>query len=176
MFVWLVSVAIAYAEIVHPQSYSLLLITKKYQKAGSDPRRQSFERRITKPQKMGSISSRTSNEDSTTGSPTHTDTVDHATMMLAGTPITTNITPTTTINRSQSPAKTLQNGKAPLQKQNHFARESSIRKRGAMPNHAEIEAMFAKVLVSSVHGLFTALCCLTIYDAGVNAVTRRIMS
>lgn len=53
MFVWLVSVAIAYAEIVHPQPYSLLLITKKYQKAGSDPRRQSFERRITKPQKNG---------------------------------------------------------------------------------------------------------------------------
>lgn len=102
---------------------------------------------------MGLISSRASTGgDSTGASATHTDTVDHASLMMVGTTIATNITPTTTIKRTQSPAKSLHNGKTPQQQQNHHVRQASVRNRAAtpMPNHSELDEKFARVLVSAL--------------------------
>lgn len=103
---------------------------------------------------MGLISSRASNVDST-ASPTLTDTVDHASVMMTGTAIATNVTPTTTIKRTHSPAKNLHSVKTPQQQQNHYVRQASVRSRAAtpMPNHSELDEKFAKVLVSSEFNL-----------------------
>lgn len=93
-------------------------------------------------------------------SPTHNDTGDLASV-LAGTAIT-NVTPTTTIKRTTSPSKSLQNSwKTPQQQQNHHVRQASVRSRAAlpMPDHSELDKRFAKVLVSIFDFFFHLFLC-----------------
>lgn len=97
---------------------------------------------------MGIITSREAGVQSPS-SPTHSNTGD-LTSVLGGVAITTNVTPTTTIKRSTSASKSLQNNwKTPQQQQNHHVRQASVRNRAAqpMPDHNELDKRFAKVLV-----------------------------
>lgn len=104
---------------------------------------------------MGLISSRETTAQSSSTSPTHNNADDLATA-LAGTAISSNVTPTTTIKRTTSPSKSLHNWKTPQQLQNHHVRQASVRSRAAtpMPDHSELDKRFAKVLVRSVFIFF----------------------
>lgn len=99
---------------------------------------------------MGLTSSRETAAQSS-ASPTHNAAGDLASV-LAGT-ANTNVTPTTTIKRTTSPSKSLQNSwKTPQQQQNHHVRQASVRSRAAlpMPDHSELDKRFAKVLVRNL--------------------------